>query len=355
MNTKTRILSALAAAALAAGMLSACAPASGGPASSASAASGGASAKAPASAVEQGKRTAYPLTVTTYNYAKEPVEETFEKAPQRVLCNEVNSVETMLSLGLADRIICAAGISKDSIRADLQDEFAKIADKVYDTKNAELSKEVAVMKQPDFILGWRSTFSDKMLGDVDYWHQNHVNTYVALNSNKTAPDCTVENEYQDILTIGKIFDVQEKAQALVAQMQAAVGKAEKAAAGKEKQKVLILDFLGEKIWAYDTTMLAGNLVESMGGEIVPTGENVGREDILNANPDVLYVVTYGANAEGHSALKKITEDPAYASLKSVQGKRVYELPLSEIYTSGVRTIDGLNAIGQTLYPGAYQA
>ena len=33
---------------------------------------------------EGAKRTEYPLTITTYNYNKEPVEYTFAKAPERV-------------------------------------------------------------------------------------------------------------------------------------------------------------------------------------------------------------------------------------------------------------------------------
>ncbi|MFQ7453897.1 MAG: hypothetical protein ACLRNQ_23765 [Flavonifractor plautii] len=45
-----------------------------------------------------------------------------------------------------------------------------------------LSKEDLLALEPDFIAAWYSTFSDKRLGDVDFWHERSVGTYMALNS-----------------------------------------------------------------------------------------------------------------------------------------------------------------------------
>ena len=44
---------------------------------------------------------------------------------------------------------------------------------------------------------------------------------------------------------------------------------------------------------------------------------------------------------------------AYGSLSAVQNERVFPLDLSDVYTSGIRTIRGLNAIGKALYPDLY--
>ena len=165
-------------------------------------------------ASETGKKTEYPLTISNFNYEKEPVEETFEKAPERVITFWSNSLESMLALGLS-----AVGMDENSILPELKDEFDKmIAGKEFNDftdSNAAMSKEAAIMLEPDFILGWKSSFSDKTIGDVDYWHENGVNTYIALNSNDISEYRTVENEYTDILTLGEIFDVQDKAEEIV--------------------------------------------------------------------------------------------------------------------------------------------
>lgn len=294
----------------------------------------------------------YPLTITTYNYEKEQVEYTFEKAPERVITFWSNSLETMLALGLGDRIVCAVGMDEESVLPELQPELEKMKNTEYynDFKdsNAAMSKETAIMLEPDFILGWKSSFSDKTIGDVDYWHDNGVGTYIALNSNDISEMRTVENEYQDILTIGKIFDVEDKAQQLVDEMKAEVEKVTSQTEGMEKKSVLIVELMSDTIWTYDETYLAGDMVKSMGGDLINTEREIGAENIVELDPDVLIVIG------GEEQKQEIMENPAYASLKAVQNNNVTAIDLSEVYTSGVRTIYGLNHIGQALYPELYE-
>lgn len=118
----------------------------------------------------------YPLTITTYNYAKEQVQYTFEKAPERVYAQAQDNIEILLALGLGDKIVGSSGLDGE-IRPDLAEEFAKI--NYYDSMP---SKEEMLGLEPDFITGWYSTFSDKRLGDVDFWQERGIGTYMALNS-----------------------------------------------------------------------------------------------------------------------------------------------------------------------------
>ena len=112
-------------------------------------------------------RTVYPLTITTYNYDREPVEYTFEKAPERVYAYAQDNIEILLSLGLADKIVAASGMDGE-IDPDLADEFATID--YHDT--GVLPREDVIALEPDFITGWYSSFSDDRLGDVDFWHSS---------------------------------------------------------------------------------------------------------------------------------------------------------------------------------------
>ena len=302
-------------------------------------------------ASESEKKTEYPLTISNFNYEKEAVEETFEKAPEKVITFWNNSVETMLALGLGDRVISAVGVDESSILPELQEEFDKmVAGKEYNAftdSNAAMSKEYAIMLDPDFILGWKSTFSDKTIGDVDYWHENGVNTYIALNSNDISEYRTVENEYTDILTLGEIFDVQDKAEEIVSEIKDEVARVTEAVAGQEKQKVVVVEFMKDSIWNYDKTMLVGDMVAQMGGELMDLPSDIGAEDLLNADPDVLFIIGDDEKVADFMA------NEAYGSLSAVQNERVFPLDLSDVYTSGIRTIRGLNAIGKALYPDLY--
>lgn len=295
----------------------------------------------------------YPVTIENVNFALEKTEFTYEKAPEKVITFWSNSLETMLALGLGDRIIMAVGMNEDELLPELKDEYERIKGNLefyneFLDSNAALSKESAVMMEPDFILAWKSSFNEKTLGDTDYWNENGVGTYIALNSNNVSEYRTLENEYTDILNIGRIFDVEDRANEIVGELKAEVERVVSAAAGQEKKTCLVFEFLGDSIWNYDKTMLAGDMVIQMGGELLDAPGDLGKEDIINLDPEVIFVI--GSTQEAADA---VLTDPAFASLQAVQSGNVYNLPLSYVYTSGVRTIYGLNAIGAALYPELY--
>ena len=311
---------------------------------------------------EEAKRTVYPLTIQTYNYAKEPVEYTFEKAPERVWAQNQDNIEILLALGLADKIVGACGLDGE-VREDLQADFATI--NYYDKMP---SKEEIIALNPDFITGWYSTFSDKRLGDVDFWHERNVGTYMALNSacrGKAAENPqTVEHEYQDILTLGEIFDVQDKAEAIVNDMKAQVQQIEDYLAGKTKLTAAVLEDEGGTYRVYGEDVLGGNVAIHGGAELAvgKHGENgnISAEDLVLANPDAIFMVWYDGYSvgdvdyAGEQVVQLITENPAFASLDAVKNGRVYPINLSGIYCSGMRTIDGILDVAKNLYPELYQ-
>ena len=322
----------------------------------------GFAAEATTEAASEGeKKTEYPLTISNFNYEKEAVEETFEKAPEKVITFWNNSVETMLALGLGDRVISAVGVDESSILPELQEEFDKmVAGKEYNAftdSNAAMSKEYAIMLEPDFILGWKSTFSDKTIGDVDYWQENGVNTYIALNSNDISEYRTVENEYTDILTLGEIFDVQDKAEAIVDDIKAVIDNTLEATKDvEEKPTVMVLEPLGEDITNYGASSLGGDMVTKLGATLAnPDASTVGKEDIIAANPDVIFVVYMPyAGDDPQSVLESqmavIQDDEALQSLDAVKNGRVYPIMLSEMYASATRTQDGVETFAKGLYP-----
>lgn len=296
----------------------------------------------------------YPVTIENVNYALEKTEYTYEKAPERVITFWDNSLETMLALGLGDRIILSVGMNEENLLPELKEEYERIKGNIefyndFKDSNAALNKETAVMLEPDFILGWKSSFSDKTIGDTTYWNERGIGTYIALNSNNVSEYRTLENEYTDILNIGKIFDVEDKANEIVNELKDEVARVTDAVKDQPKKTVLVLEFMGSGIWNYDKTMLAGDMVTAMGGELLDTPEEFGKEDLINLDPEVLFVI--GSDA---SAIEKVTTDPGLASLQAVKNGNVYNLPLSYVYTSGVRTILGLNTIGAALYPELYK-
>ena len=64
----------------------------------------------------------YPVTVQVYDENGTLYAETFEKAPERVVCNQPQAIQLLLALGLGDRIVGACR-SVGDVNEKYRDEF----------------------------------------------------------------------------------------------------------------------------------------------------------------------------------------------------------------------------------------
>ena len=290
----------------------------------------------------------YPVTITTYDYAGNEITTTYEKAPEKVLCVYQGCIETMIALGLEDHVIASYGLD-NPVKEEWEDGLSKMN---YNEDVFAPDKETVLMMEPDLIFSWGSLFSDKNLGDPTEWIENGTNTYVSTNTRGGGHERTLENEYTDLLNIGRIFDVEDKAQALVDEMKSEIADVLAAAQGKESPRVAIIEFLDDTISNYGAGTLGGDMVEQLGGTLVePDADTIGKEDLLNLDPDVIFVV-YMARTEDVEAemMAKVTEDPAFAELSAVENGRVYPIMLGDMYASTVRSIDGIRTFAAGMYP-----
>lgn len=306
-------------------------------------------------ALAEGDDSHYPVTITTYNHDHEEVEMTFDKAPEKVFAYANSNIEEMLALGLGDKIVAACGLDGD-VREDLKDEFDKI-----NYMENKPSKEEVVAMEPDFIAAWYSSFDDDWLSDVDYWQERGVNTYMSLNSAAKGPASeyprTIEDEYEDILNLGKIFDCEDKAEEIVNEMKDEITKVKDYVKDTEPLSVAVLEDESDSFRVYGTETLGGNIPETLGAELklgAENSENVGAEDLIAANPDVLFMINYDGFMTADEAIADITENPAFASLSAVQNNKVFSVNLNEVYCSGVRTYDGIMTFAKALYPDLYK-
>ncbi len=295
--------------------------------------------------------TEYPVTITTYSKDGTVLETTYEQTPEKVLAVYQGSIETMLALGLEDHLVAAAGLDND-----VPEEQAEAFAKVNYLDEFTPSLETVTMLEPDMIFSWGSYFGESTLGEAADWIDKGVNTYI--NSNTVSGlDRTLENEYTDILNMGIIFNVQDKAEAIVNEMKSTIDSVlEQTADIEERPTVMIVEFLGDSITNYGSSSLAGDMVEQLGGVLVNeeyTG--IGQEDIIAANADVIFVVYMPYSGDDpetvmNDNLSKLTDAEVYQSLDAVKNGTVYPIMLSEVYASATRTQDGIENLAKGLYP-----
>ena len=296
----------------------------------------------------------YPVTIENFNTQGEPEQQTFTKPPERVVAVWQNSIETLLALGVGDRIIAGNGVpDKKFFRKEYQEQYSKIP---Y-TGLQLLDLETTMMLKPDLIVGWHSTFAPKVLRPTDFWHKRGVNTFIARSSMIGNAGRTLQNEYKDILDLGKIFDKNERAQQLVADMQHEVQFAtSQTAAFQKRPRALVIEFMGKEVSVYGERSLAGDIVHELHGELLAAKDrSIGIEQVVELDPDVIFVVVIESHY-GHEQdmVDRVTKHKALKNLRCVKEGRVLPLPLYAVYSSGVRTYDGIKIIANGLYPELYK-
>ena len=222
-----------------------------------------------------------------------------------------------------------------------------------------LSKEEVMGQNPDFIVSWYSFFGEKKLGDVGFWHERGVNTFIMTNSGAIDGDRTLENEYTDIKTLGIIFDAEEKADEIISDIKAEIAKGQDYAAEKEPVKAVVIECKKDGTFrVYGENSVGGDMATQVGADLVAKESGtIGAEDLVKLNPDVIFSVYFsyfGGSVEEEDAMSRILENDGLNSISAVQSGRVLPMKLGEVYCSGIRTIDGVKTMLKGLYPDDYK-
>lgn len=299
-------------------------------------------------------REKYPLAVETLNSHGEKERQVFYSPPKRVAAVWQNSIETLLALGVGDRIIAGMGVpDRKYIREEYQAGYEAIPYKSLEN----LDPETIMMMRPDFIAGWSSTFTDKVLRSTEFWNERGVHTYISQNSDPANRNRTIENEYADILNLGKIFDREEKAESLVKEMKDEISRAAGQATLTGKHpRGLIIEFMGSDISVYGEETLAGDILRRMNGELLASRQQqISKEQIIEMDPDAIFVILIERDYDHpKQKLDMLYHEQALRDVRCIREKRVYPLPLYSVYSSGIRTLDGIRYIGKGLYPDLYK-
>ena len=309
-------------------------------------------------AATEGEDDHYPVSIRCYDYSRNHVEMVFEKAPERVLTYSLNSVENMIALGLEDKIVMAMSVEAEEILPKYREAF----DRIQATSAEFLSKEDVLALQPDFILAWYSSFSDKRLGDVPFWNERGVKTYMAYNSACTRDEDYeyvtndyIEREYLDILNLGKIFNVEDRAEALVAEMRATVAKGQEYASKAEPKNIVIIEDEGDGFRVYREDTIGGQIAAAVGANLLvkTRKERKSAEDMVVLNPDYVFGVHFGSNSSSlndKNCLDCFKNNPALKNINAYKNGNLIPTDLTMVYSPGVRILESFQFFIDNLYP-----
>ena len=277
----------------------------------------------------------------------------FDAPPKRAISNDVNLTEMMLILGLADHMVGYTGISGWKT---LDEEMRANVKQLPELSSKYPTKEVIVGANADFFFaGWN--YGMKVGGEVtpETLEPFGVKVYELTES------CThimkkgkasIDDMYADLLNLGAIFNVEDKAKNLVNSYKAELKSFKDDLETGEPVRAFVYDS-GE-----DTPFTAGlyamptALIEAAGGVNVMNGfekswGTVTWEEVVAQNPEVIVIVNYGSvTAEQKRAF--MMSNPAFANIDAVKNDRFVTLEYVEA-TPGPRNIKAIKTLANSFW------
>ena len=277
----------------------------------------------------------------------------FDAPPKRAISNDVNLTEMMLVLGLADHMVGYTGISGWKT---LDEEMRANVKQLPELSSKYPTKEVIVGANADFFFaGWN--YGMKVGGEVtpETLEPFGVKVYELTES------CThimkkgkasIDDMYADLLNLGSIFNVEDKAEKLVSDYKSELKSFKDNLETGEPVRAFVYDS-GE-----DTPFTAGlyamptALIEAAGGVNVMNGfekswGTVTWEEVVAQNPEVIIIVNYGS-VTAEQKRDFMMSNPAFANIEAVKNDRFVTLEYVEA-TPGPRNIKAIKTLANAFW------
>ncbi|UQA93847.1 ABC transporter substrate-binding protein [Streptomyces halobius] len=281
----------------------------------------------------------YPVTIENCG-----VPTTYDKAPQRVVTNDVGIADIMFALGLEDHM---AGYVMPEYRGKIEKVAWKDA---YDTvpwlSKKAITKEIALDAKADLVFaGWHYGFGEesgvtpaslKKLGIGSYVLTESCRNGTSGSSRGVMPP--LEALYTDLENLGKIFHVEDRAAALVKKYRKQVtAAAAKAPAQADRPSVFLYDGGQDKPMTSGTYAGPHDIITKAGGDhamkdLKDSWTTVGWETVVERDPDVILINDYGTPT-AEQKKKFLTSYAPLANVSAIKNNRIYVLDYADLVES----------------------
>ncbi|MFG2896190.1 ABC transporter substrate-binding protein [Streptomyces zaomyceticus] len=324
-----------------------------------SAAAGGGSDDAGGSTAPSGARTtagtgaAKAVTVTSCGR-----ELSLSGPPKRTVALDQTSTETLLELGLQDRMAGTANL-KTKIPAVYEAAYATVP---------VIAPKIATGEQlrsatPDFVVaGSTDLYTEDRAGTREELEALKVHTFVsAVDCPEHNPPGTTPFEllFSDYENLGKLFGAEKRAAELAADQRAAVAGAGRSAAkvpgGADRPTVVYLySVFNGMPYVAGGTSLPSEMSRIVGAknafdDVAEDWPEVSWEEVARRNPDFIVIGDLSERGRpGDSAAEKratMTGHPVISRLAAVRDDKILEVPGIELDPS-VRSVHALGLIAQ---------
>lgn len=295
-------------------------------------------------AAEPTTETATSAGITFDNYGRDVV---IEKIPEKVLTLGPNCTELFAALGLSDKVIGRSLVNHS--RGPLP-EFADAVSSIPELNYAEATREAILTSGADFIyaIDWEISDAGCNIEEAKaYGMDVYVNSATTLDA-----------QYKEILDLGKIFGIEERAESFVEDQKARIASVGEKLSGKEPLKVLVYDSGNDGVFTCSGTNFESLLVSLAGGKNIfddltdKQWVTVSYEEVIKRNPDVILIHDYDSPSV-EAKIAEIKSNPTLASLDCVKNNRFATITLESVLP-GNRMAYAVESMASAFHPDIFE-
>ncbi|MFF4979460.1 ABC transporter substrate-binding protein [Streptomyces sp. NPDC001046] len=295
-----------------------------------------------------GSPAGFPVTVDNCG-----VRTTYERPPARAVTIHQHPAELLLSLGLKDRMVGTA-FPDSAVLPHLRKDYASIPE----LAEKEPSFETVLEAEPDLVYGgYGSAFAESEGRSRKAFTDSGIDTHLNREyCGKTR--VTMQDTYAEVRTVGRIFGVSDRADKLVSDLRARVGRSASAVEGAREVSVFVYDSGDKAAFTAGGKSLGTELIRLAGGKNVfadldDVFGDVSWEQVVERKPEVIAVYDYAGAGSIEQKKKFLLSQPALRDVPAVRNKRFVVLPLTATLV-GVRSAYAVGDLARGIHPESFR-
>ena len=226
------------------------------------------------------------------------------------------------------------------------DEYADIVNNIPELNHSSATREGILSSGADFIytLDWELGEEGLVIEEVEPLGMN-----VLVNQAKT-----LENQYEEIRAIGKIFQIEDKAEAFIKDQQDRIQAVQDKIKDQEPVKVLIYDSGNDGVFTCSGTNFETLLVNLAGGKNIfddlteKDWITVSYEEVIDRNPDIILIHDYDSPSV-EEKIQEIKTNPVLSQLDCVKNGKFATIELESVLP-GNRMAYTVEKLAKSFYP-----
>lgn len=300
---------------------------------------------------KEGLNTKYPITLEVFDNKGNSYNQTYEKMPEKVITNNQASTELLLELGL-EKYMIGTGDIDNNIPSHLKESYDKIP---VIAEKGQVAKEAVIGANPDIIIGRAMSFEDDKYGSIKTLNDMGINTYVQQAS-RMKIEQSLNNIMLDVRNIGKIFNVQEKANKIATSLEDRLKNITEKMSGTNTEPLKVVFMVKYENGAFNVfgadSSLQTKMLETINAvNVVEKGGQLSSENLVSLNPDAIVYVTANKNeSSDKTAIDDMRNNDTIKEVSAIKNNKIVSIEYTEVMGYGIRTFDGMEKIAETLYP-----